>query len=108
MNTQAHNYAIAVRKGTASNDALPQQKPTYLVVTRLNYVVRTIEVEPQEYELLEHLMDDVGLGDVIARVAEISPESKSLADEQDWTVRISEWFQKWATDRLFLGIREFA
>ena len=92
----------------ASNDALPQQKTTYLVVTRLNYVVRTIEVEPQEYELLEHLMADVCLGEAIARVAEMSLESDSLADEQNWTARISEWFQKWATDRLFLGIREFA
>ena len=107
LNTQAHNYAIAVRKGTASNDALPQQKPTCLVITRLNYVVRTIEVEPQEYELLEHLMADVCLGEAIARVAEMSLESESLADEQDWTARISEWFQKWATDRLFLGACKF-
>ncbi len=108
IDTQAHNYAIAVRKGTASNDALPKQKPTYPVITRLNYVVRTIEVEPQEYELLEHLMADLCLGEAIARVAEMSLESESLADEQDWTTRISEWFQKWATDRLFIGIREFA
>jgi len=108
LNTQAHDYAIAVRKGTASNDALPQQKTTYLVVTRLNYVVRTIEVEPQEYELLEQLLADVCLGEAIARVADVTLIPDSLADEQDWTRRISEWFQKWATDRLFIGIREFA
>jgi len=108
LNTQAHDYAIAVRKGTASNDALPQQKPTYLVITRLNYVVRTIEVEPQEYELLENLMADVCLDEAIARVADVTLTPHSLADEQDRTGRISKWFQKWATDRLFLRIRESA
>ncbi|MEO8269710.1 MAG: DNA-binding domain-containing protein [Aureliella sp.] len=94
LHTQAHQYAIAVRKGTASNSRLPARAPAFLVITRLHYVVRTIDAESLEFELLEHLMNNVCLGDAIARVAESSMFADSLSDEQQWTNGIYEWFQK--------------
>ncbi len=99
LNSRAHEFAIAVRKGTASTDQLPESLPTYLVITRLNYVVRTIIVERDEFQLLEHLVNGLPLGKAIERVAEHS----SLGEEQ-LTQHIAAWFRKWATDRLFSGI----
>ncbi len=99
LNSRAHEFAIAVRKGTASTGQLPESLPTYLVITRLNYVVRTITVERDEFQLLEHLVSGLPLGEAIGRVAEHS----SLGEEQ-LTQHIAAWFRKWATDRLFSGI----
>jgi hypothetical protein len=100
LSSDAHEYAIAVRKGTASKDHLPTASPTFLVVTRLRYVVRTIAVEELEFELLELLSSNVSLGEAIAKVAETS----SLDDEQ-LTTFVATWFQKWASDRLFLDFQ---
>ncbi len=100
LRSGAHEYAIAVRKGTASRDDLPRMNPTFLVVTRLRYVVRTIAVEELEFELLELLSSNVSLGEAIAKVAETS----SLDDEQ-LTTFVAAWFQKWASDRLFLDFQ---
>lgn len=100
LNTRAHEFAIATRKGTASTDQLPESVPTYLVITRLNYVVRTIVVEQEEFQLLQLLVSGKALGDSIAEVA----EQLSL-EESEWLVRMASWFQKWATDRIFEGFQ---
>ena len=99
LNTMAHEFAIAVRKGTASTDQLPDAVPTCLVITRLNYVVRTIKVEHEEFQLLEHLIKGATLEEAIERLAEHSP----MTDDQ-WTDQLGLWFEKWAADRLFCGI----
>ena len=99
LNTMAHEFAIAVRKGTASMDQLPDAVPTCLVITRLNYVVRTIKVEHEEFQLLEHLIKGVTLEEAIERLAEHSP----MTDDQ-WTDQLGLWFEKWAADRLFCGV----
>lgn len=97
LSSGAHEYAIAVRKGTATRDDLPKANPTFLVVTRLRYVVRTIAVEELEFQLLERLANNVCLGEAIEQIAQTS----SLDDEQ-LTMSVGTWFQKWASDRLFL------
>lgn len=99
LNTMAHEFAIAVRKGTASTEQLPDAVPTCLVITRLNYVVRTIKVENEEFQLLEHLIKGATLEEAIERLAEHSP----MTDDQ-WTDQLSRWFQKWAADRLFCDV----
>lgn len=99
LNTRAHEFAIAVRKGTASIDQLPEAVPAFLIVTRINYVVRTIAVAPDEFRLLEQLISGVSLEEAIEFVSE-----DSAMDDEQWTVHLAEWFQKWATHRLFAGI----
>ena len=99
LNAMAHEFAIAVRKGTALTDQLPDAVPTCLVITRLNYVVRTIKVEHEEFQLLEHLIKGATLEEAIERLAEHSP----MTDDQ-WTDQLGLWFRKWAADRLFCGI----
>lgn len=100
LNSRAHELAIATRKGTASTDQLPESVPTYLVITRLNYVVRTIVVEQEEFQLLQLLINGDTLGDSITQVAE-----ESSLEEPEWLVRMAGWFQKWATDRIFEGLQ---
>ena len=100
LNSRAHEFAIATRKGTASTDQLPESVPTYLVITRLNYVVRTIVVEQEEFQLLQLLINGDTLGDSITQVAE-----ESSLEEPEWLARMAGWFQKWATDRIFEGLQ---
>ena len=100
LKTRAHEYAIAVRKGVKPLPTVPESAATFIVITRINYVVRTIRVEPDEFHLLQKLVDDVCLEQAIASVAEQS----SLSEEQLANC-LSGWFQKWAMDRLFVGIK---
>lgn len=101
LNSRAHEFAIATRKGTATTDQLPESIPTCLVITRLNYVVRTIVAEQEEFQLLQRLIDGETLGDAIEHVAE-----QSTQEEPDWLPRMADWFRKWATDRLFAGVQK--
>ncbi|WP_417729715.1 putative DNA-binding domain-containing protein [Rosistilla oblonga] len=97
LNSAAHEYAIAVRKQTDLDGAFPEMRPTYLAITRIRYVVRTIELEPGEFEILQQLCEGVSLEAAIANVAALdSLDDTALAQ------RLLAWFQKWATDQMFV------
>ncbi len=98
LGSRAHEHAIAVRKLGTPIAELPMKAATFLVVTRINFVVRTIVVEPDEFLLLKQLVGNVCLDHAIASVAERS----SLSDEQ-LESKLAGWFEKWAIDRLFVG-----
>jgi len=88
-------------EGMASTDQFPESIPTYLVITALNYVVRTIVVEQEKFQLLQLLINGDTLGDSITQVAE-----ESSMEEPEWLARMAGWFQKWATDRIFTGFQK--
>lgn len=98
LSSRAHEPAIAVRKFGTPITELPMNVATFLVVTRINYVVRTIVVEPDEFHLLKKLVNNVCLDDAIASVAE-----QSSLSEQQLASKLAGWFEKWAMDRLFVG-----
>lgn len=97
LKSRAHEYAIAIRKLGTPNAELPKMVETCLVVTRINYVVRTIVVETDEFVLLQKLVDKVCLDNAIASVVEQS----SLGVEQ-LAGKLGDWFKSWAMHRLFV------
>lgn len=97
LKSRAHEYAIAIRKSGTMSAELPKMVETCLVVTRINYVVRTIVVEPDEFLLLQKLVEGVCLDSAIVSVVEQS----SLSEEQ-LAGKLADWFTRWAMDRLFV------
>jgi len=97
LKSRAHEYAIAIRKSGTTSAELPKMVETCLVVTRINYVVRTIVVEPDEFLLLQKLFEGVCLDSAIASVV----EQLSLSEEQ-LAGKLADWFKRWAMDRLFV------
>lgn len=100
LTTRAHEYAIAVRKSPTHPPQLPDSEETFLVITRINYVVRTVMAEPEEYLLLQSLVENASLEQAIATVAE-----QSSLDEEQMAEKLAVWFQKWAIDRLFVDFQ---
>jgi len=98
--TRAHEYAIAVRKTPEPTPELPLFTETFLVITRRNYVVKTLEAERAEFLLLEQLVDGLPLEQAISQVCE-----SAGIDEASLAERIGAWFQRWAVDRMFLSFR---
>ncbi|WP_197356493.1 HvfC/BufC N-terminal domain-containing protein [Aureliella helgolandensis] len=97
LSTAAHEYAIAVRKSPTIAPQLPEFIETFLVVTRIDYVVRTVPAEPEEYLLLQALVENASLEQAIAKVAE-----QGSMDEEQMARKFAVWFQKWASDHLFM------
>ncbi|QDV69687.1 hypothetical protein Poly24_34040 [Rosistilla carotiformis] len=97
LNSGAHEYAIAVRKGEDVDGVIPQIRPTYLAITRIRYVVRTIDLEPAEFEVLQLLCDSVSLERAISSVAALD-----ALDDAALSSQLVAWFQKWATDQMFI------
>lgn len=100
LTTRAHEYAIAVRKFPTVPPQLPEFEKTFLVITRINYVVRTVLAEPDEFLLLQSLVENASLEQAIANVAE-----QSSMDEEQMAEKFAVWFQKWAIDRLFVDFQ---
>jgi len=92
-----HLYISAVRK--KGRVVIPEPSPTYLVVTRREYVVRRSAVSRMEYALLTELVAGKPIGPAIERVAaEPGVDNDALAG------RLHEWFRDWAAAAYFRGI----
>ncbi len=92
-----HEYASAVRK--AQEVSPPDPKPTYLVFTRRDYVVRRCGVSQSEYELLRALAEGHSVGEAVARAVEVTDvDLASLARS------IQEWFRVWARAGYFRAV----
>ncbi len=91
-----HAVITAVRRGEAWE--MPTAEPTYLVVTRRDYVVRRFAVEPLAFALLECLKAGETVGAGLACVFENEDvTAKTMRD-------VGTWFEAWAAAPLFRGI----
>jgi len=77
----------------------PEPRPTYLAVTRLNYVVRRLPLESAQFHLLQELQAGSTLGTAVAAAAEQTANFQSLP------ASLGEWFQQWAEARFFISIK---
>ena len=92
-----HDYISAVRHNTEA--IVPDAEPTWLVITRREYVVRRSAVSELEYELLAALQSGETIGTAIDRIAsrpDVSMESLESS--------LHDWFRHWSTARFFSGI----
>lgn len=94
----AHEYASAVRHGEKA--VPPNPAPTYLVVTRREYVVRRAAVSRAEYELLAALLAGQTIGSAIEHATRYYE-----ADLEFCAVELRQWFQDWAASGYFSGVQ---
>jgi hypothetical protein len=91
-----HEYITAVRR--KQNAIVPAPSPTWLVITRRDYVVRRVAVSRDEFTLLESLIDGRSVGEAIAALMRDSHEASALE------ARVQEWFRHWAAAGYFQAI----
>lgn len=96
-----HEFAAAVRHG--QQPTIPSPAETYLVVTRRNYVVHPRAVSKLEFEALQELCDGHSVGEIVSLTAESSGwETEQLSTQ------LRDWFQRWSSDGLFIGVANSA
>jgi hypothetical protein len=92
-----HEYLTAVRRGEAPE--IPAPEPTWLVVTRREFVVRRGAVSQPEFLLLRALQEGACLEAAIAAAAEATS-----FDDETLAARLFGWFQHWTRAGWFLRI----
>lgn len=90
-----HEYATAVRQKVATDDLIGPQ-PTWLVITRRDYVVRRRAVSQTEYDLLVAIASGERIGDAIAQIA-----NNTNLDMETLAVHLRDWFQTWSSAGYF-------
>lgn len=93
-----HEYATAVRRH--QQDLVPSAaQPTFLAITRRDYIVRRAPVSRSQYELLKGLLEGFTLGDAIAIASELNDSDvDTLADS------LQNWFKLWTTAGYFQSV----
>lgn len=95
-----HEYATAVKEGRTTE--MPAARPTYLAVSRRDYIVRRWELDSLEYHLLRLLHSGAMLEGAIECVANSYSEPR-LPD--DFAELLREWFMKWTAAGFFAAVR---
>ena len=94
-----HEYASAVRQNTEAE--LPAAEPTYLAISRREFVVRRRALSAVQYELLTAILAGARLGEAVqTAVTESDVPVDPLAEH------LSDWFAEWAADRFFRGVEK--
>ncbi|MDP6444054.1 MAG: DNA-binding domain-containing protein [Pirellulaceae bacterium] len=94
-----HEYASAVRVEGATPPP-PAATPTWLVLTRRDYVVRRTPVSEPQFELLRSLRDGQTVADAIATAAAIAQPDDVAAFGAD----IRRWFFDWSAAGFFHSV----
>lgn len=92
-----HEYISAVRSQTEA--VMPEPVPTYLVVTRRDFVVRRCAVPFAEYELLSALVAGESVGAAIGRIG-----SRPDTDWESLPANLYTWFEQWSAAAYFQAI----
>lgn len=92
-----HEYISAVRRG--DGPTVPEPSPTYLAVTRRDYVVRRCQVTAAEYELLSALIAGRTVGEAIESVA-----GAIAGDWESLEASLQNSFQTWARATFFRAV----
>lgn len=96
-----HEYATAVRR--QEHPELPAPSPTWLVVTRRDYIVRRIAVDETEFVALAALVGGGSIADALEAAQKRWPgDFDQLANE------VQRWFRDWSAAGYFQGIVDAA
>jgi hypothetical protein len=95
-----HEYATAVRE--KRDPEIPEPAPTWLAVSRINYVVRRWTLTPAQFELLTGLMDGQAVGSAIERAARVAVESGETIERL--AENLHDWFAEWSSAGFFQAI----
>jgi hypothetical protein len=97
-----HEYATAIRE--KQDPDLPDPEPTWLAVSRINYVVRRWTLTRVQFELLEALIAGQTVGSAIEGAAKLAVESGESVDQLAQSLR--DWFAEWSAGGFFLAIQD--
>lgn len=92
-----HQYISSVRRQQPAE--IPPPQPTWLVVTRREFMVRRFAVSSAAYLLLSSFVEGATVLEAIEKVAD-DPE----VDPEQLVSQLREWFQEWAAAGLFLSV----
>jgi hypothetical protein len=95
LRSPVQEYYAAVRKG--EEPPPPESANVFLAVTRRDYVVRHLPLQPTEFALLYALLAGRTVGEALA---EIGPH---LASDARVAALVPGWFQRWAAEGFFLA-----
>jgi hypothetical protein len=93
-------YATGVRK--KENPPLPDPEPTWLAISRVDYVVRRWNLSRMQYELLDCLISGLPVGESIEKAARVTIENGQSLDHLADDLRA--WFQEWSAAGFFQAI----
>lgn len=96
-----HEYASSVRRN--ENPELPKPSPTWLVITRRDYVVRRVAVSEAEYGALKALVG----GGTIADALETA-QVQWQGDFDELVSEVQRWFRDWSAAGYFQCAETFA
>ncbi len=88
-------YYRALRDGDKSTP--PAAAPTYLVVTRRDFVCRHYQLAREEFDLLSALVT----GETLERAMASLMASGDARDIEGLTNRVHDWFRRWGRERFF-------
>ncbi len=92
-----NDYYTAFRQN--KNPDMPAPDEQYVALNRREYVVRRLEIEPLEYEILKKILQGTSIGQVIETViVSADIELPELANS------LQKWFQKWTEAHFFSTI----
>jgi hypothetical protein len=91
-----HEYITAVRKNQPA--LVPQPAPTWLVITRRDYVVRRAAISEEEFKLLALLAAGASVGEAIAHGMQNADDVASLAR------KLENWFRQWTASGYFQAV----
>jgi hypothetical protein len=92
-----NTWFTQLRAGDA--DAVPQKSPTYVALSRRDYVVRRHTLSRIEWQLLTHLAAGETLGNALATTGERNP-----AALDELTNSVARRFREWAAAGLFASV----
>lgn len=92
-----HKYVTAVRR--QEEPELPAPSPTWLVITRRNYIVRRVAVHEAEFAALTALLAGEAVVDALA-----AAERRWRGPSEGLPQEARRWFRDWAAAGYFLGI----
>jgi hypothetical protein len=88
-------YYRAIRDGADATP--PDREPTWLAVSRRNFVVRHLALTPTEAEILGALLAGATIGEAIGRAA-VHGDFAAFAED------LRRWFHHWTAEGFFLTI----
>ena len=92
-----HEFVTACRQGT--EPPIPTPRPTWLAVTRRQYIVRRVPLTETQFRLLGLLAEGMPLGDALDTVA------ATVDDVEAFIKNIQQWFQEWTASGFFVEVR---
>ena len=91
-----HEFVTACRH--AGEPTVPDSVPTWLAVTRRQYIVRRVPLSEPQFALLKLLSTGHPLGDALDQVATLHD------DLEDFAQHIQNWFREWTAAAFFLSV----